>query len=171
MNLCFYICHVYFQWIQQDLEFVGQDFFSPQSWRRFGICPLSPSWTINTVQPEFTGGRGVCWPWGLWCPGLGSGKVEGGRRKRSKGIVEEIMTFLNPDLADRDTCYHAIITMTERENLFYNKSWCRKELQVTQENQDRIEVGVVLWILLSWRNRQWRSRRQEDWGSKLYFCF
>lgn len=31
--------------------------------------------------------------------------------------------------------------MTESENIFDNKIWCHKELQVTQENQDRIESG------------------------------
>lgn len=42
---------------------------------------------------------------------LGSGKVEGGRKKRRKGTVEEIMAFLNLYLADRDTCCHAVITV------------------------------------------------------------
>lgn len=46
--------------------------------------------------------------------------MEGGRRKRRKGIVAEMMAFLNPYLADRDACCHVVITvaMTERENLF-----------------------------------------------------
>lgn len=73
--------HIHFQWMQQDLEIVGHDFFFPQSLRRFGIGPLLPSWTVNTVQPEFTGGRGVCWPRGLVS---GTWVREGGRREEEE---------------------------------------------------------------------------------------